>query len=155
MRRSENLQGLGRLLAIVAGSGAMLVAGLWAFQLLISVGHGEAAGLWLLRSASALIYALALGWICRAGWLVARGHAFGRVLPILLSRVGWTLAVAALADLLFVPWLLNWAYPAQWSGFARYDPAFVAIGVLGGLLVLIAGMMRRAVAMADELEGFV
>lgn len=155
MKRTESLRGYGRLLALGAGLGSMLVAGLWGFQLLISVGHGDGVGLWLLRSLSALIYALALGWICRAGWLVARGHAFDRVLPMLLYRVGWTLAVAALADLLFVPWLLNWAYPAQWSGIARYDPAFVAIGVLGGLLVLIAGMMRRAVAMADELEGFV
>lgn len=142
------------MLALGAGLGAILVAGLWGVQALISIGHGAEAGFWLLRSASALVYALALGWVCRAGWLVARGHGFDRIVPELLSRLGLTLAVAALADLLFVPWLLNWAYPAQWSGIARYDPAFVAIGVLGGLLTLLAAMMRRAVAMADELEGF-
>jgi hypothetical protein len=155
MRQTEMLSRQGRWLALGSGLGAMLVTSLWAFHLLINVGHGAVAGLWVLRGSSSLIYSLALVWVCRAGWLVARGHAFERLVPVLLSRVGWSLAAAALADLLLLPWLINWAYPAQWSGIARYDPAFVAIGVLGGLLTMIAAMMRRAVAMADELEGFV
>lgn len=142
------------MLALAAGLGALALAGMWGFLVLTNLNRGDAAGFWVLRNSSALIHALALGWICRAGWLVSHGHAFGRMMPVLLARLGWTLAVAALADLLFVPWLLKWAYPALWSGLGHYNPAYVALAVLGGLLVLIAAMLRRATDMADELEGF-
>ena len=84
---------------------------------------------------------------------IGRGETFGAVLPRRLGRMGVALAAGGLVDVFGTPLLLR--AEAGWRGpVADFEPAAITLGVVGFLLVFLAGLMREGERMRDELDSF-
>lgn len=101
-----------------------------------------------------VIYLYAI-WACRsAARRVQKGAQFGDEMPLLLTRIGLAIAAGALIETVVGPWLS--LLVKGWPGpIFTYDPASLALGAVGALLLVLAGLWRQAAGMADELDGFV
>lgn len=95
-----------------------------------------------------LFYLAAVWMIRRACAEIAAGVAFDAVLPTLLRRLGLALALGAAASVFATPWLM------PGGTLASFDPPAITVGLVGLLLVVLAGLFRRAAAMARELDEF-
>jgi hypothetical protein len=99
-----------------------------------------------------LFYLFALWTVRRAFTELAGGAMFAAVVPRLLARVGWALAAGGAAQVVATPWLLRAL--AGRGAFLFFDPAAITLGVVGLLLVVLAGLLARGAAMQAELDGF-
>ena len=144
----------GLFLAIAAVIGALLLAAALALDIASFAENGFGVTFWTVRRLPALPYLLAVIGVACAGGLVWRGRAFSQVLHALLQAIGALLFVAALLEMFGVPLLLRCYFPGSWSAYARYDPSYVAIGLLGLLLWMIGRLLRSAAGMARELDEF-
>lgn len=97
------------------------------------------AGVWTIRSAFARL---------------ADGEVFGHVLPILLHRLGWALALGGFASVFLAQWLSQALRGIMEGPWAAFDPAAITVGLVGALLIVLADLMRRAEAMRQELDEF-
>tara|TARA_B100000678_G_scaffold261131_1_gene242423 strand:- start:127 stop:582 length:456 start_codon:yes stop_codon:yes gene_type:complete len=122
-----------------------------------AIAHHPAPGSFfetVLARAPSAIYLYAI-WACRsAARRVQKGAQFGDEMPLLLTRIGLAIAAGALIETVVGPWLS--LLVKGWPGpIFTYDPASLALGAVGALLLVLAGLWRQAASMADELDGFV
>ena len=97
-------------------------------------------GLWTIRSAFARL---------------AAGEIFGRVLPLLLRRLGLALAFGGLASVFLTQWLWRALLGPDRGAWVAFDPAAITVGVVGLLLMMLANLMGQAEEIRQELEEFV
>lgn len=109
-------------------------------------------GYWTARLVPIVLYFLAICAAGRAGWQIARGREFTRIVPNLLSIIGVLLTLAGLCETFGTPVFMRLLGRADWQSVGVFDPSYVAITSLGLLLWLLGRVMRRAVEMAQELE---
>lgn len=89
----------------------------------------------------------------------ARGGVLGRVMTGACRRAGWALAVGAAVSAFGAPLLGRWLDSPRYPGSGTvmmFDTAYMATGVVGLALVLLAGLIERAVeaeARVQALEG--
>ena len=99
-----------------------------------------------------VFYLLAI-WAIRTALIrIAAGSAFERVMPILLTRVGLALALGATFGVFVSPLFLRLSFGARFGAFANFDPAAITVGVVGLMLMTLARLFARAVAMRAELD---
>jgi hypothetical protein len=53
-----------------------------------------------------------------------------------------------------VPILIRWLFGHQEGGFANFDAAAIMLGIVGMMLVLLAGLLNQAVEIRTELDEF-
>lgn len=122
--------------------------------------HGELFVHWLVP----LPYLYAVFAIRQAFAAYAAGGVLGQVMVRACRRAGAALAAGAGISAFGLPLLMRWWAPSD--GLARsymvFDVAYMAIGVVGLALVLLAGLLRRAIdtqarmdVLERELEAFV
>ena len=155
MPGNESLRKYGAALSLAAGICGLVLTGALAAQLIDWGFHRPGFGYWRARLFGLLFHIGAVWMIALAGWHVARGRGFGVVVPRLLISVGALLALAAIHEVFGVALLLRIFGQGEFHTFAIFDPNFVALGVVGLLLILVGCLMRRAEQMAQELEEFV
>jgi Protein of unknown function (DUF2975) len=110
-----------------------------------------AAGIVQLLPAIAFTYAL---WALRGMFAgVANGMTFSRELTRALRRAGWALAAGAVAGVVLEPVLLT-AIGKGPGYLLALDAAAIATGAVGVGLVAMASLLREAVTMKSELDGF-
>ena len=83
---------------------------------------------------------------------LAQGATFDLLLPKLLTRVGWSLAFGALTSVLISPLLQRAMLGNHFGGLAAFDPAAIAIGLVGLLLAILARLFEKAAEMRSELD---
>ena len=83
---------------------------------------------------------------------LAQGATFDLLLPKLLTRVGWALALGALTSVLISPLLLRTMLGNHFGGLAAFDPAAIAVGLVGLLLAILARLFEQAAEMRSELD---
>lgn len=93
-------------------------------------------------------------WALRTAFLgVAAERPFTNELPRALRMAGWALAAGAATAVLAEPALLSAL--GKGPGYAvALDAAAIATGAIGIGLVALAALLREAVAMKSELDGF-
>ncbi len=122
--------------------------------------RGELVVHWLVP----LPYLFAVFSIRQAFAAYARGGVLGQVMVRACRLAGWALAVGAAISAFGLPLLVRWfattAHPMSRTVMV-FDVAYVAIGVVGLALVLLGGLIRRAIeteervhALEDELTEF-
>lgn len=99
-------------------------------------------GLWM-QWLPTIPYLFALLAIRRGFAVFARGGPIGTAMGPACRRAGWALAVGAGVSAFGVP-LLARAVDAHVRTLMNFDPAYVAIGVVGLALVLLGGLLDRA-----------
>lgn len=103
----------------------------------------------------AMLFYLSAIWTTRRAFgQIADGVPFDRVLPKLLSRLGFALAGGALVSVFVSPWLLRLFDGFRRGSFAAFDPPAITIGLVGLMLVILSNLFARAVAMRRELDEF-
>lgn len=150
--RSAHLRARSRLLAglvTLVLAVLLLVLGIE----LLAIVRGRHIGPQLLVQRLPMLFYLWAIWNARQAIAsIGRGDAFGAVVPRLLGRVGIALFLGGLTNVFFVQWLL-WAL--GWGpSLAYYDVAAITVGVVGATLVIVAQLLRQAVQMREELDGF-
>ena len=113
-----------------------------------------APDVWAVRRASMLVYIPAIGLLAMAGRQIANGHGFGNVMPGILRWSGSLLVAGAAYDTFGSALILRTFAIGEFRSYAFFDPTYVTLGAVGLLLWLFGGLMKRAVAMARELEEF-
>ena len=154
MARADGLQREGRIVALVAALCCALIGFVWVLDIVGMVSRDRGIDFWIIRRLPSVPYLIALAAIARAGLQVQRGAVFGDVIPHLLRLIGAMLALAAFLEMFGVPLILRMVFPQQWTSYAYYDAAYLAMGAVGLMLWLVGGMMRRAADMARELDEF-
>jgi Protein of unknown function (DUF2975) len=100
-----------------------------------------------------VIFYLAAIWSMRmATSQLANGVMFDLFFPKLLTRVGWALALGALTSVLIGPLLQRAMLGNHFGGLAAFDPAAIAVGMVGLLLAILARLLEQAANMRLELE---
>ena len=99
-----------------------------------------------------LFYLSAIWTMRRAFGQIADGELFDRVLPTLLSRLGLALAGGAVVSIFAAPWLSRFLDEFRSGSLFAFDPPAITIGLVGLLLVVLSGLLSRAVAMRQELD---
>lgn len=151
----------GRLCRIVA-AGAIV---LWVLLVLERFGaptadllqHGGDAGLChvfalrLLEACPQAIYLIALEWTRRALAGFARGDLFAPTVAHMLDRVGATLALGAVVELVLVPAAqrLLGSNPGYWIAF---DVSALVLAAIGLSLSVVARVLQRAADLQTELD---
>jgi hypothetical protein len=110
----------------------------------------DTVALWYLPMA---LYMLAIWMVRQALKAIAAGNLFGEVVPSLLFRVGLLVFVGAIFNELGRPLITLLIYGHPWV--QTFEASGVTLGVLGATLALIARLLKRAVDMRDELDGFI
>lgn len=83
---------------------------------------------------------------------LAQGVTFDGLIPKLLARVGWSLALGALTSVLIGPLLQRAMLGNHFGGLAAFDPAAIAVGLVGLLLAILARLFEQAAEMRSELD---
>lgn len=83
---------------------------------------------------------------------LAQGATFDLLLPKLLTCVGWSLALGALTSVLISPLLQRAMLGNNFGGLATFDPAAIAVGLVGLLLAILARLFEQAADMRSELD---
>ncbi|MFC0679367.1 DUF2975 domain-containing protein [Lysobacter korlensis] len=112
---------------------------------------GDLAVQWLVP----LPYLFAVVAIRQAFAAYARGGVLGPLMVRACRRAGTALALGAGVSAFGVPLLVNWlARPAHpmWGTVMVFDVAYVAIGVVGLALVLLGGLIRRAIDVQERMH---
>ena len=151
------MDGFRRQGMLVAAAGAVCALVLMAVVTLDVIGsaaYDTQIGLWTIRRVAIVFYPIAIGLLAYAGWQIAKGKGFGDVMPRLLSWSGILLALGATYDTFGSAMILTAFEIEGFRGIAFFDPTYVTLGAVGLLLWLLGGLMKRAVAMARELEEF-
>ncbi|MBX7249055.1 MAG: DUF2975 domain-containing protein [Caulobacteraceae bacterium] len=86
---------------------------------------------------------------------LAEGALFGDAVGRGVRGIGSALIWAALATAVVAPWLQAWVDGKYGFGGVRLDPTTVLLAVLGGAMLLLGRLLKRAGAMQSELERFV
>lgn len=84
---------------------------------------------------------------------VAAGNAFTIELPRAIRTAGWALTAGAVAAVLIEPVLLT-ALGRGPGYFIALDAGAIAVGAVGVAFVALSSLLREAVAMKSELDGF-
>lgn len=163
----ERLQRRSRWLSAVAGVMFLGLAALLVVPTLVVLRRSDLTldyvlgpGLWT-QWLPTIPYLLAILAIRRGFAVFARGGAVGVAMGAACRRAGWALATGAGFSAFGVP-LLARAMDAGSRTLMNFDPAYVAIGVVGLALVLLGGLLDRASAaeararsLEHELQEFV
>jgi len=99
------------------------------------------------------LYIWAIWMIRQALRAIGRGETFSTVIPTLLFRAGLALFFGALFEEVgrsIIAQLL-WGTPASTNTF---EASGITLGVVGAMMALVARLLRRAVDMREELDGF-
>ncbi len=100
-----------------------------------------------------IVFYLAAIWSMRlATSQLAQGVTFDRLLPKMLTRVGWALALGAVTSVLISPLLQRAMLGNHFGGLAAFDPAAIAVGLVGLLLAILARLLEQAADMRSELD---
>ena len=102
-----------------------------------------------------MLFYLAGVWTIRQAFArLAEGEMFNQLLPILLRRLGLALAGGGVASVFLTPWLWRALIGPASGAWASFDPPAITIGLVGLLMMVLADLMKRAVTMRHELDGF-
>jgi hypothetical protein len=101
-----------------------------------------------------LFYLVGVWTIRQAFARLAEGEMFNQLLPVLLRRLGLALAGGGVANVFLTQWLWRALIGPANGAWASFDPPAITVGLVGLLLIVLAGLMKRAVAMRHELDGF-
>lgn len=85
---------------------------------------------------------------------LVEGEMFNQLLPILLRRLGLALAGGGVASVFLTQWLWRALIGPASGAWASFDPPAITVGLVGLLMIVLADLMKRAVAMRHELDGF-
>jgi Protein of unknown function (DUF2975) len=110
----------------------------------------DTVALWYLPMA---LYMLAIWMVRQALKAIADGDLFGEVVPSLLYRVGSLVFAGAIFNEFGRPLITMMIYGHPW--IRTFEASGVTLGVLGLTLALIARLLKSAVDMRDELDGFI
>lgn len=142
---------------ICAGVCVLLVAG-WGLPL-IRMLLADEAGNWrqaasgLLTLVPGLCYLGAL-WQARPAFAaLAKGELFGAGLVAALRTMGWALFAGAAFSLFLMAGLQNLLL--GFGSYLHFSLADIALGLLGGVLALLARLLQRAAALQATLDGIV
>ena len=155
-RRSARLRRFVTLLC--SGLIVLLVLERFGFALEELIRHGVDSrtlgrlGVQTVQALPEALYLLALWWIRQALAAIGRGELYGPAIRRMLDRVGWMLALGALASVFLVPGLCRWlGYdPGFWIA---YDVSALVLGAVGLSLKVIADVLRHAASVQAELDG--
>ncbi len=148
--RSLWLKRLSTLVLFVLGAALAIEAGL----VQSSEDRSNAAALLLVYRLPILFYLAAVWTIRQTFAKLADGEIFSALLPKLLQKLGFALAGGGIASVFLTPWLWRALVDPLNGSWAAFDPSAIAIGLAGSLLVILGDLMRRAVEMRQELDGF-
>lgn len=152
------LAGQSRWLAWLTGA-VMAALGLALVVELAAVAQGNEVGRgmqWMLILRLPLACYLPALWMMRRTFAeLARGALIEAVAPRLMRWVGIALAAGATAQVFAMPLLMRWSFATGRGPYANYDPSAITLGVVGLMLVVVAGLFEQAAAMRAELDGFV
>lgn len=94
-------------------------------------------------------------WTIRSSFArLAHGDLFGEVLPVLIRRLGWSLAAGGFASVFLTQWFLRALHRSAEGPWATFDPSAITVGLVGLLLIVLADLIRRAETMRQELDEF-
>jgi hypothetical protein len=114
---------------------------------------GKGADVLLYWYTPMFLYLWAIWMIRHALQDISRGEMFGAVVPRLLFRVGLALFVGALYEVLGRRVVAE-LYWGEYHSSQMFEASGITLGVVGASMVLIAGLLRRAMEMRNELDGF-
>lgn len=143
---------------VVAVVGALCAFGLVlivAIDVVGSMATETGGSPWMARRVAIGFYVVAIGMLALAGWKIGRGQGFVDVMPRLLSWSGMLLVLGSVYDMFGAAMVLRILDAASFRSVAFFDASYVTVGAVGLLLWLLGGLMKRAVAMARELEDFI
>lgn len=112
--------------------------------------YADTVALWYLPMA---LYMLAIWMVRQALKAIADGKLFGEVVPSLLYRVGLLVFAGAIFNEAGRPLITMMTYGRPW--IQTFEASGVTLGVLGLTLALVARLLKSAVDMRDELDGFI
>ena len=102
-----------------------------------------------------VLFYLAGVWTIRMAFArLAAGEMFGRVLPLLLRRLGLALACGGFASVFLTPWFWRLFLGPAKGALAAFDPPAITVGLVGLLMVVLANLMGQAEDMRQELDEF-
>lgn len=110
----------------------------------------DTVALWYLPMA---LYIIAIWMARQALKAIADGNLFADIVPALLFRVGFLVFVGAIFNEIGRPLVTTLIYGHPWV--QTFEASGVTLVVLGATLALVARLLKRAVAMRDELDGFI
>lgn len=116
------------------------------------IANGAPAVLWV-RQLPLVFYLAAIWMVRQALAAIARGGSFERTVARMIGRVGVVLALGALTNVFFGPWLGRVLFGR--GPIAAFDPAAITLGVIGFALVLLASILGSAADMRAELDEIV
>ena len=131
----------------------MVLLGLAVVGSVIGMG-GKGAGVVLYWYLPMFLYLWAIWMIRDALKAISQGEMFGDVVPKLLFRVGLALFAGALYEVLGRV-LAAEVFWGQYRPSGMFEASGITLGVVGASMVLVARLLRQAVEMRDELDGFV
>jgi len=114
---------------------------------------GEGADVVLYWYLPMFLYMWAIWMIRQALGAIGRGEMFAEVVPTLLFRVGLALFFGALYEELGRG-IVSELYWGDYKSSNTFEASAITLGVVGATMALIARLLRRAVEMRDELDGF-
>jgi hypothetical protein len=148
----ESLRKKARILMWLVTVPFVLLALLAIIQLWATLGNEKADWRILAFFAPTYIYIWAVWTVRQALKAIAAGAMFDAVVPRLLFRVGVALFAGAIFNVIAAPTagiLFKIYLPNMLDGSA------VTLGVVGATLALLSQLLKQAVSMREELDGFV
>lgn len=101
-----------------------------------------------------LFYLMAIWMMRQAFGALAKGALFNDVVPFLLKWIGFALSAGAFMTVFGVPILYRVVVAGGAGSIANFDPAAIAIGIVGLMLTILARLFAQAADIRSELEEF-